>query len=212
MTRELLFQLIVNSISNGDVASVTSLVVEHNTLAKSFTVEELGVLSLAFKGSQLHNPEFYKFFVETNLYKTGTGASAFINELPFATDVEPHINRLFTPQHLQKSIKGYPDVIDVDKVTGMLQGVELKNHVGKQALKELKFGNRYDIITSKENFEFYQSQYENIRLRSNTSLKVLPRFLQENGIINSKDVITRNIVYFNQLKNLPTTVPRIIFK
>ena len=189
------------------------MVVEHNEVAKSFTGEELSLLSFAFNGARVQTPDLYNFFVNNNFYKRGSGAGGFINELPFATQIEANVSRYFTPQALQKEIRGYPDCIDINELTGALQGFEFKNHTSKQALKELKFGNKYDILTPKQNFDFYISQYADMRIRSNDNLKISSQFFQEYGL-GSKKMITRHSVYFNfnQVKNIHTQIPRSILK
>ena len=208
MTREALFQLVIHSLHTGDVANVTSLVIEHNQLSKTFTGEELNTINLAFKSSIVH-PDTYNFFVKNNLYKKGTGACAFINELPFITGIDPNTDRYFTPQNYQTSIPGYPDVIDVNRLTGLLQGYELKNYLGKQYLPELRYGNKYEIIRSKENFDYYRVQYENIKLRSYEELKYIDPQIAVKRTYYHCTKLTNTVFQFNGIKNIH--IPRCKF-
>lgn len=169
MTRDLLFQQLMSGFHDSNIPLITSLICEYNELAKTFTGIQLREIDSIMAVANLNpNSDIFHYFIESNLYKRGSGACCFINELLFATQIGENISRYYMPHKAGTSagFVGFPDCIDLNHVTNELQGWQLKNHTGRQPLPNLALNSlKYDIITKPENFGYYYWQYPESRLR-----------------------------------------------
>lgn len=166
-------------IVRGDIRRVLCLLVEFNTEFKQCTLLELSSIDKLMRASKRSHPEFYNYFFKLKRYNVHYGAFCFINRIPFLLGNDASIERHFTSYSVRMRFRGYPDCIDINPVTKSVQGWKLYNVYGKQNLPVLKFGNKYDIITKKKNFEFYKSRFPGCRLRDPSTFVTYARTLME---------------------------------
>lgn len=81
MTKDTLFHLLMNGLESDSVNTVFMLVTQHNEILKTLDAAQLSAIDTVLRSSsKIQNPNLFRFFIETFLYKKGGGgAGAFIN-------------------------------------------------------------------------------------------------------------------------------------
>lgn len=190
LEKEVLIQKTVSAILTKNVLSVCSLFMGFGDIWYTCSAREISQVNKVFSVFVDESKEANECFVQRNLYEN-ENLMNMIFKMPFSCRHFDKAYRFPTTMQMRLDVKGYPDVLEVDRFDdSKIISFKCKTVFGRpRVFPPLPFNSIYEFIVSKKNLPFYDKHkqtsfvttYDHIRASGMYTVNYLGK-----GLVNMK--------------------------